>query len=200
MVNYRSVLAMILAFVTALMLSVGSAEAAKTKKPLTYTSEQLEQIQDYVTDLRAMRDRLPELAILIQQQDWTFTRNFIHGPLGELRFKMASLSRTLLPDAQKNARALAKTVSNDLVAIDLAAQKQDYKAAIRSYAQTIRDFDAFLDLAPQPLAPKPAPAKPQALNRSVPKPEPVKPVLSEPEVSRPETSELEAKTEAEAER
>lgn len=149
MVNYRSVLAMILALVTALMLNVHSVEAAKVKKPLTYTSDQLEQLGEYTADLQQMRDRLPELGSLINQKDWTFTRNFIHGPLGELRVKMLNVARTLLPDAQPGAKKLAKEVFDDLVAIDLAAQNQNFQAAIKKYAEALKDFDEFLSLIPE---------------------------------------------------
>lgn len=169
MVNYRSVVAFILALVTAFLLNMGHAEAAKkVKKPATYTAAQLEQIQVYATDLQAMRDRLPELATLITQRDWTFTRNFIRGPLGELRIEMLNFSRTLLPDAQKSAQTLAKTVFEDLVAIDQAAQDKNYQVAIRKYASAIKDFDAFLALVPEAARPKPP---------AVVKAEPEKPLL-----------------------
>ncbi|UIE36597.1 photosystem II protein PsbQ [Leptodesmis sichuanensis] len=189
MLNYRSVVACILALVTAFLLNVGHAEAAKkVKQPPTYTAEQLEQIQAYAAELQTMRDRLPELAPLITRKDWTFTRNFIRGPLGELRIQMQNLSRTLLPDAQKSAQTLAKTVFDDLIAIDQAAQDNNYQVAIRKYASTIKDFDAFLALVPEAARPKPAAAA---------KPEPEKPRLqlfapkeeTPPPVAEPEATE-----------
>jgi photosystem II protein PsbQ len=189
MLNYRSVVACILALVTAFLLNVGHAEAAKkVKQPPTYTAEQLEQIQAYAAELQTMRDRLPELAPLITRKDWTFTRNFIHGPLGELRIQMQNLSRTLLPDAQKSAQTLAKTVFDDLIAIDQAAQDNNYQVAIRKYASMTKDFDAFLALVPEAARPKPAAAA---------KPEPEKPRLqlfvpkeeTPPPVAEPEATE-----------
>jgi photosystem II protein PsbQ len=191
MVNFRSVIACILALVTAFLLNVGHAEAAKkVKQPPTYTAAQLEQIQVYATDIQAMRDRLPELATLITTRDWTFTRNFIRGPLGELRFQMVNLSRTLLPDAQKGAQTLSKAVFDDLIAIDLAAQDKNYQKAIRGYAETIKDFDAFLALVPEAARPKPpVVAKPELEKAPVlklfSKEKAEKP--AEPEVSEPTT-------------
>lgn len=149
MVNYRSIVAVILAVVTALMLNVSSVQAAKVKKPLTYTPEQLEQIGTYTTDLQKMRDRLPELAELLNRKDWTFARNLIHGPLGELRLKMATVSRTLLPDVQPEAKRLSKEVFDDLVAIDTAAQIENFQVAIRKYTEVLKNFDAFLALIPE---------------------------------------------------
>ncbi|EKQ68330.1 photosystem II protein PsbQ [Leptolyngbyaceae cyanobacterium JSC-12] len=158
MVNYRSVLAMILALITAFMLNVHSVAAAKVKKPLTYTSDQLEQIKNYATDLQQMRNRMAELGSLIDKKDWIFTRNFIHGPLGELRISMLNVARTLLPDAQPGAKKLAKNVFDDLVAIDLAAQNQNFQLATRKYNETLKDFDAFLGLIPPAARPESASA------------------------------------------
>mgnify|MGYP002784451559 CR=1 FL=1 len=158
MVKFRSFFAVLLALVMVLMLNVGSVEAAKkVKKPQTYTSEQIETIRDYATDLKAMRDRLPELAPLITKKDWTYTRNFIHGPLGELRVQMLNLSRYLLPDAQPSAQKLAKDVFDDLVALDLAAQNSNYQLALKQYSATLKDFDAFYGLIPPAALPKPEP-------------------------------------------
>ena len=147
--NYRSIIAVFLALVTALMLNVGSVQAAKVKKPLTYTSEQLEQIGAYTADLQEMRDRLPELAELLNRKDWTFARNLIHGPLGELRFKMATVSRNLIPNVQPEAKRLSKEVFDDLVAIDTAAQIENFQVAIRKYSEVLKNFDAFLALVPE---------------------------------------------------
>jgi photosystem II protein PsbQ len=149
MVNYRSVLAVILALVTALMLNVGSVEAAKKpRKPLTYKAEQIQLIQNYAAELTKMRDRMPELASLIQAKDWTFARNLIHGPFGELRVTMQNVSRNLLPNDQENAKKLEKSLFNDLVAIDLAAQGANSPAANKNFNQAVKDFDAFLNLIP----------------------------------------------------
>ncbi len=160
MVNFRSILALLLTVVMTFLLNMGSVEAAKVKKPVTYAPEQLEQIEVYAGDVQALRDRLPELAELIQNQDWTFTRNFIHGPYGELRVVMQNLSRNLLPDAQLDARTLAKTVFDDLVQIDLAAQQGNYKTAMREYGNTVKDFDSFLALVPEAARPQPKPPEP----------------------------------------
>lgn len=150
MVNYRSILSVVLAVVAVVLVNLGNvAEAKPVKKPLTYTAEQLQQIDGYASSLIEMRDRLPELADLIQKQDWTFARNFIHGPLGEIRFKMLYLTRTLLPDVQPKARDLAKAVNDNLVAIDLAAANSNYQQAVRNYAETVRDLNAFLELVPK---------------------------------------------------
>ena len=145
MVKYRSAVAFILMLITVMFVSFsGVAEA----KPLSYTTAQVEEIQTYAAEVSALRDRLPELATLVEKQNWTFVRNFIHGPLGELRTKMAYISRSLLPADQVKARDRARDTFKSLVAIDAAAEKEDYKAAVRSLDKTIKGLDSFLELVP----------------------------------------------------
>jgi photosystem II protein PsbQ len=202
MVKIRAIVSAALALLVVLVIGVGQVEAAKVKQPSTYAPEQLEQIQDYATDLQAMRDRLPELGKLVQQKDWTFVRNFIHGPLGELRIKMQNVSRTLLPDAQPAARKLAKDVFNDLIALDLAAQKSKADVAQREYSAALKSFDSFLALVPEAARPQPEPPEPIAAE---PKTSFLKELLSptqaadEPEASEAPTIEEVAPEDLEAE-
>jgi photosystem II protein PsbQ len=146
MERFRSILAVLLAFVCAFLVSCSSPTEVK---PPTYTEAQIQQIQGYVSGLGKMRDRFPELAKLVQDENWTFVKNFIHGPLGELRAKMSLVERNLLPAEQPAAKAKSKDVFDDLNAIDSAASEQDYKAAIAAYAALQKDIQAFLELAPQ---------------------------------------------------
>jgi photosystem II protein PsbQ len=145
MVTYRSIIAFVLMLLTTMLVSCSSVTEAK---PLSYTPAQVEEIQTYAADLVALRDRLPELADLVQKENWTFVRNFIHGPLGELRTKMIYLSRNLLPSDQTKAAALAKETFQSLVALDAAAEKADYKVAIRNLGKTTESLNTFLELVP----------------------------------------------------
>jgi len=149
MVNYRSIFAVMLTLVAVFLLNINPVDAAKVKKPLTYTPDQIQQLAQYTTDLQQLRDRMPELGTLINQKDWIFARNFIHGPMGELRIEMQNVARTLLPDAQPGAKKLAKEVFDDLVAIDSAAQSRNFQVAIKKYAETLKGFDDFLALVPE---------------------------------------------------
>jgi photosystem II protein PsbQ len=148
--KFRAVLTVVLALAAVVLLNLGSvAEAKRPAKPLTYTSEQITEIQESASELTTIRDRLPELADLIQKQDWVFVGNFLHGPLGDIRTKMSRLSQKLLPNDQKQARTVAKAVADNLVAIDQASKDENYKAAIRNYGETIRDLDSLLQLVPR---------------------------------------------------
>ena len=145
MAKYRSAIAFVLMLITVTLVSFGSIAEAK---PLSYTPAQVEDIQTYAAEVSALRDRLPELATLIQEENWTFVRNFIHGPMGELRAKMAYISRSLLPADQAKARERATATFQSLVAIDAAAENANYKVAVRSLDKTIKGLDSFLEMVP----------------------------------------------------
>lgn len=151
MSKYRSIVALAMAFVMTLFITfVSPAEAkAKSKKAPSYTADQIETIQTYANDIDQMRSRFVELGELIEAEDWTFTRNFIHGPLGELRFKMLGIARELFPNAAKEARNLTRDVFNQLNLIDKAAVDKDYRAAKRAFNTMNSGIEQFLNLVPQ---------------------------------------------------
>lgn len=142
----RSILALILAFVAAFMVSCSSPTGFKQT---TYTPTQLQQIQRSVSGIVALRDRMPELATLIENRDWSNVESLIHGPLGDLRMRMSTLARDLLPDAQADALESARNVFGHLNKIDQAAKDSSYDQAIRNYAEALKDFETFLNLVPK---------------------------------------------------
>jgi photosystem II protein PsbQ len=144
--RFRSILALCLVLITTLLVSCGSPTPV-AKGPL-YTDVQLEQIQKSTADIQELRDRLVELPPLIQAQEWVDVGSLIHGPLGELRAKMARLARTLVPDAQSSALKSAKDVFGHLNAIDEAAQSQDVQKALKNYNGALKDFETFFTLIP----------------------------------------------------
>lgn len=154
MSKYRSIVALAMAFVMTLFIAFASPAEAKTKKSrkapvYTYSEEQIATIQSYATDIDMMRGRLTELGELIDNEDWIFARNFIHGPLGELRFKMMGIARELSPDAAKAARDLTRDVFAQLSNIDRAAEGKDYRAAQRAFNDMNAGIEKFLSLLPQ---------------------------------------------------
>ncbi|MBE9032164.1 photosystem II protein PsbQ [filamentous cyanobacterium LEGE 11480] len=147
MSKYRSIVALAMAFVMTLFVAFASPAEARTKakKAPSYTAEQIESIQSYVTDIDMMRGRLTELGDLIDQEDWIFARNFIHGPLGELRFKMLGIARELSPDASKEARSQISDVFNQLNLIDRAAADKNGQAARKAFNTMNAGIEGFLD-------------------------------------------------------
>jgi photosystem II protein PsbQ len=146
MTRTRSIFALMMAFLMAFLVSCSSVEA---KVPTTYTTAQIQQIQRYVPTLTEFRSRMDKLGTLIQQRNWVDTRTYIHGPLGDLRNTMKTVSASLLPKSQQQAVDLTKSLFADLVNIDLAAKDLDYAKVTASYQKAVNDFDSFLQLIPK---------------------------------------------------
>lgn len=149
MARYRSLLSLILVIVATFLVSCGSPTVATA--PQTYTVAQIEQIQRYVPEIVALRDRTSrELQRSIQRRDWINVSNFIHGPLGELRLEMINVSRKLLPKDQERASQLTRDFFDNLVKIDQAAKDGQSERVTLNYRQALADLDNFLQLIPKP--------------------------------------------------
>ncbi len=148
MVRHRSILSLILAIVATFLVSCGSPTTASV--PPTYTPAQIEQIQQYVPKIQALRDRMKEIPTSARRRDWIDVSNFVHGPLGELRLQMTYVTRNLLAGDQKKAQQLTRDFFNELVQIDSAAQEADARKIASNYQQALADIDNFIQLIPQP--------------------------------------------------
>ncbi len=151
MVRSRSILSLILLIAVVFLVSCGSPTVAKSSQ--TYTPGQIEQIQEYVPDLLALRDRMSEIPVQIQRRDWIGVRNFIHGPLGELRLKMTYITRNLLPTEQKAARQITRELFDDLVKVEQAIEENSTQGAVRNYQTALADINEFVDLIPKQAVP-----------------------------------------------
>ncbi len=127
-----------------IVLAPARALAAKKQVPATYTLVQQEQIQQFLPRVTSLRDRMTELATLIEKEQWTDVRTFIHGPLGELRRRMNYLSERLLPGDQAIAKQQAKDVYGHLIELDVSAAAFSYPKSLKHYQDALVDFDAFL--------------------------------------------------------
>ena len=146
MIRPRSILALMMSFLMAFLVSCSSVEV---KVPTTYTAAQIQQIQRYVPTLTELRSRMDNLGALIQKKNWIDAKTYIHGPLGDLRGAMKSVSAALLPKSKVQAVDLTKSLFADLVNVDLAIKDVDYAKVTSSYEKAVNDFDAFLQLIPK---------------------------------------------------
>ncbi len=147
MAYYRSLLSLILVIVATFLVSCGSPTVATA--PQTYTSAQIEQIQQYVPEIVALRDRMKEIPVSIQKSDWIGVNSFIHGPLGELRMKMIYVTRNLFPKDREATSQTTKDLFSHLVKIEQAAQESNSQAAKLNYQAALADINKFLQLVPQ---------------------------------------------------
>jgi photosystem II protein PsbQ len=147
MSRYRSFLSSFFALITIVLVG---CSGPTVKAPPQYTAAQIEQLSGYATSLSGVEDRTrSELSALIEKEDWTYVRNFIHGPLGTIRQTMSLVSQTLLlPVERKAALAQAREVFMHLEAIDKAAQDKNVIAARAEFRQSLTEFDEFLSLIP----------------------------------------------------
>ena len=150
MARYRSSLSLILVIVATFLVSCGSPTVSKVTK--TYTAAQVEQIQQYVPDIVALRDRMSEIPTFIKRSDWINVSNFIHGPIAELRLKMTYVTRNLLPNDQQTAREAIRGLLDHLVKIEESAQEGNAQQVVLNYREAVADINTFLEVVPQPTA------------------------------------------------
>ncbi len=142
---FRSIISLLLVLVATVLVSCSSPQV---QAPTTYSPEKVAQLQVYITPIVEARQRMETLKTLISDKNWVDTRTYIHGPLGQMRQDMMSLSRSLLPKDQDQAIALAREVFGHLERLDVAAKDRSLNLAAVQYAEALEDFDAFLNLIP----------------------------------------------------
>ena len=146
MASLRSILSVILVLVATLLVSCSNPSA---KIPTTYSPEKIAQLQVYAVPVEAAKEQMSELQQFIEEENWIDTRNFIHGPLGELRRSMSNLSSSLLKKDQKKATELAKEIFGHFERLDAAAKDRNSTLVEIQYREALKDFDAYLDLIPK---------------------------------------------------
>ncbi len=143
--RYRSVISLVLAIAAVFIVGCSPAPEAKP----VYSPEQIDLIGQYQSDLEQLRTRIDELPELIDFANWTDVRNLIHGPLGDLRFKMLTIARNLSESDEKKARDLSGRVFKYLVDIDQAAVNQNKVKAFSSYDNLVNAYEQFINTIPQ---------------------------------------------------
>jgi len=94
------------------------------------------------------QERLPELATLVNQRDWTFTRNLIHGPMQEVGREMLYINQRLLPQERAKAEALAASLKSSLAELDEAARLQDGTKLQKAYVDVATGFSNYVKVIP----------------------------------------------------
>ena len=124
-----------------LMIPASSEAASSKPDELSVLKRQAEAF----TNTKA---RLPELARLVSDQDWTFTRNLIHGPMQEVGREMLFINKSLDRTERKNADKLARSLKDALAGLDEAARLQDAGQMQKAYGILAASFDAYSDVIP----------------------------------------------------
>lgn len=146
MARHRSILSLILVFITTLLIGCGGPSVATP--PPTYTSAQIQQIKEYVPEIQTVAGRAGELQELIENKEWVKVGNFIHGPMAEARLTMSYITPNLLEKDQATARQITRDLLGHLVKIDQAASSGSTNLALNNFKYAFDDIEKFLQLLP----------------------------------------------------
>jgi photosystem II protein PsbQ len=94
------------------------------------------------------RDRLPELASLVNERNWVFTRNLIHGPMQEVSREMSYINQRLLPADRADANKRADKLKTALAQLDEAARLQDGEGLRKAYIKVASGFGLYAQVFP----------------------------------------------------
>jgi len=143
----RRLAALLLAVV--LSVSVAACSGSRASTPATLSPEAISAITRQAEGFLAARDRLPDLANLVNTRNWVFTRNLIHGPMQEVGREMQYINKLLLPSERAEATQRAKELKASLADLDEAARLQDGDALRKAYIKVASGFGLYAQLLPQ---------------------------------------------------
>ena len=137
----------LLALGLVLCLGLTACGEGKAKAP-TLSDDDIAAIERQAEGFLAARDRLPELAALVKDKDWTFTRNLIHGPMQEVGREMLYINKRLLPADQPQAIKLADQLKTAMAQLDEAARLQDGEKLRKAYIAVASGFGRYAQILP----------------------------------------------------
>ena len=145
-----SLLRRLAAVALVLLLCVGfiSPAEAKGKAAKTISPEDMAAIRKQAEEFMEAKDRLPELASLVNERDWVFTRNLIRGPMQPLGREMLYINQRLLPQDRKEADKRAAELKTALAELDEAARLQDGSRLTKEYSRVASGFGAYAEMIP----------------------------------------------------
>jgi len=141
---------MALVIVALLSVSLAACDGGRNKAAVL-SPDDIAAITRQAEGFLAARDRLPELAALVNKRDWTFTRNLIHGPMQEVGRQMLYINKRLLPSEQAEANQRANNLKAALADLDEAARVQDPDALRKGYIKVASGFGLYAQILPEPV-------------------------------------------------
>jgi photosystem II protein PsbQ len=143
----------VLALAVVLSLSLAACDGGSSRRPPSIGPEDMAMIARQAEGFLAAKDRLPELATLVNKRNWVFTRNLIHGPMQEVGRQMLYINQRLLPADQAEANKRADQLKSALAELDEAARLQDGEKLRKEYIKVASSFGAYADLIPDAALP-----------------------------------------------
>ena len=134
----------------ALVISFGlTACGGSNAKAPTLSTDDITVIERQAKGFLSARDRLPELATLVNERNWVFTRNLIHGPMQEVGREMLYINQRLLPGDRAEATKLATDLKAALADLDEAARLQDANNLSKAYIKVASGFGRYAQILPE---------------------------------------------------
>ena len=133
----------------ALGATLMAGEASAKKAPASISPDDMALITRQAEGFLAARDRLPDLAALVNQRNWVFTRNLIHGPMQEVSREMLYINQRLLPADRPEAIKRATSLKNALADLDEAARLQDGDGLRKAYIKVASGFGLYAQVLPE---------------------------------------------------
>nr|YP_009530645.1 hypothetical protein PMNZ_391 [Paulinella micropora]AXY63334.1 hypothetical protein PMNZ_391 [Paulinella micropora] len=134
--------------VLALCLSLVACDASGNSQAASMSDNDIAIISRQSASFRLAEDRLPELAELVANRNWVFTRNLIHGPLQEVGREMLYINQHLLPEDRDQASKIAEGLKSALSELDEAAKLQDGDRLTRAYGKVVDGFVNYNKVIP----------------------------------------------------
>ena len=132
----------------ALCFGLAACSGDANGKPATISPDDMAVIRRQVEGFTAAKERLPELAQLVNERDWTFTRNLIHGPMQEVGREMLYINQRLLPQDRAQANDLAAALKEAMADLDEAARLQDGARLQKAYVEVATGFSNYSQVIP----------------------------------------------------
>jgi photosystem II protein PsbQ len=138
----------LLAVALLLSFSLVACSGDQSRKAPTISPEDMTLIARQAEGFLAAKDRLPELADLVNERDWVFTRNLIHGPMQDLGREMLYINQRLLPTERAEASKRANRLKASLAELDEAARLQDADGLRKGYIKVATGFSSYAEVIP----------------------------------------------------
>jgi photosystem II protein PsbQ len=147
MFRFRALLSCLFAMVAFVLVSCSGPSTVAVAP--TYTTAQLQKIQQYLPEIQNANGRLDALGAAIQNREWQEVRSTIRGPFGSLIQDLKYVTSNLLPADQKVAREVSRNIFQDFIELDQAAVANNVDGALKGFESAAKDIDAFLGGLPE---------------------------------------------------
>ena len=132
----------------ALCLGLAACDGSQGKKPPSISPEDMALIERQAEGFLAARNRLPELAALVNDRNWVFTANLIHGPMQEVGREMSYINQRLLPADRPEAEKRAVALKTAFAQLDEAAKLQEGDKLRKAYIKVASGFGLYAQVLP----------------------------------------------------